>query len=258
MAEELGPTLLTHFPPLRSCEDDTSSSLSLSSFNTVATISEFMQFVVEDLFIGNREAHFLVHGSSQFVSMLLGDSKLEGRDTTTPPMVFRYGGKKKNKISGEGDYNNRTAGQTTSICTVAFSLLDETEGNAVIISPLDDAYNTFINLILAQSKKKLDLILKAHVQISSSEPLPPPPTTTTTQETSLSSNVPVPVHNRKRKSITFADDEQIPKRGKSNTESIRISESFNLFGKTCSLYFLTSLIIVSMHYFIAKMEYLPR
>jgi hypothetical protein len=223
MAEELGPTLLTHFPPLRSCEDDTSSSF---SSNTVATISEFMQYVVEDLFIGNREAHFLVHGSSHFVSMLLGDSNKEGRDST-PVMVFRYGGKKKNKISGEGGYNNCTSGQTTSICTVQFSLLDETEGNAVIISPLDDAYETFSNLILAQSKKKLNLMLKAHVRISSSEPLPPPTTTTktTTEETSQS-NVLVPAHNRKRKSISFADDEQIPKRGKSITEFIRISESF--------------------------------
>jgi hypothetical protein len=152
-----------------------------------------MQYVVEDLFIGNKEANFLVHEQSNFVSMLVGRSDHEETATTTMDISFRYGTKRISRLS-RGEKRDNCTGQTASTCGVDFSLLlGETEE----LSPSDNAYNTFRTLLTRgnSSSKRLDLVLKAHVKISTSEPLP-----ATTQETSRLSHALAPAQSTKRKS----------------------------------------------------------
>jgi hypothetical protein len=220
--------LLTYFPPL-SWEDETISSSSTTTeptatnntITTASTISDFMQYVVEDLFIGNEEANFLVHEQSNFVSMLVGRSDHEETATTTMDISFRYGTKRISRLS-RGEKRDNCTGQTASTCVVDFSLLGETEE----LSPSDNAYETFRTLLTRgnSSSKRLDLVLKAHVKISTSEPLQ-----ATIQETSRLSHVPAPAQSTKRKSSSDDKNDGLDaKRGKLNSGVIRISKSFHM------------------------------
>lgn len=221
--------LLTYFPPL-SWEDETTSSSSTTTaptatttITTASTISDFMQYVVEDLFIGNKEANFLVHEQSNFVSMLVGRSDHEETATTTTMDIsFRYGTKRISRLS-QGEKRDNCTGQTASTCVVDFSLLGEIEE----LSPSDNAYKTFRTLLTRgnSSSKRLDLVLKAHVKISTSEPLP-----ATIQETSRLSHVLAPAQSTKRKSSSDDKNDGLDaKRSKLNSGVIRISKSFHIW-----------------------------
>lgn len=200
-ARLLDTQILTYFPPL-SDESET-----LSSTATVATISDFIQYVVEDLFIENRESQFLAHDPTKFATMLVGGSS---QKRNISAITFHYGGKKNNTISGENE------GSGKSVCMVTFSLMEVTEGFAAELSPSIDAYEMFRKLIsqVTSGSKRLDLILKARVRISSSSS---PPNTKETQSRKGPAQI-------KRKLRTDEDEEGV-KRSKLKTEVIRTSKS---------------------------------
>ncbi len=236
---------LIYFPPLSS-EDETttsSSTTTAAAANTAAsTISNFMQNVVEDLFIGNKESNFLVHDKSYFLNMLLKSIDHEG--STTPDISFSYGRNTTYRLSGEEEGRlHRTVGQSSSPCVVEFTLLHKSkEGHSgEIIDPCENAHETFCKLLSTQgnssSKTMVDLILKAHVKISIARPL-------TTQKTESSSS-PLPANNStKRKQSREYDDGQNTKRRILNTEVIWTSKSSRLVCvQKYSLSFLTSVFI---------------
>jgi hypothetical protein len=232
--------------PLLSSEDETtaSSSTTTAAANTAdSTISNFMQNVVEDLFIGNKEANFLVHDKSYFLNMLLKSIDHEG--STTPDISFSYGRNTTYRLSGEEEGRlHRTVGQSSSPCVVEFTLLHKSKEcySGGIIDPCENAYETFCKLLSTQgnssSKAMVDLILKAHVKISIARPL-------TTQKTESSSS-PLPANNSstKRKQSREYDDGQNTKRRILNTEVIWTSKSSRLVCvQKHSLSFLTSVFI---------------
>ena len=210
-ASPMNANLLTYFPPL-SLEDETTATATTAT----STISNFIQYVVEDLFVGNKEAHFWVHDRSYFVNMLLGSIDHEGR--TSPDISFRYGRNTTYRLSGgeEEGCHHRTVGHSSSPCVVEFTLLDPSEeGYNVGMHPWMNAHETFCKLLSTQgnssSKTKVDLILKAHVMISTTKPL-------TTQK-SQSSSVPVPSNNSSTTRISdYGDGLNNTKRRKLNTE----------------------------------------
>jgi hypothetical protein len=217
---------LIYFPPL-SLEDETTASSSTTAADAAAitatfTISNFIQYVVDDLLIGNKEANFWVHDQSYFINMLLGSIYHEGR--TTPDISFRHERNTTYRLSGgEEGCRHHTRGQSSSPCVVEFTLLDPSEeGHVGGIQPWMNAHETFCYLLSTQgnssSKTMVDLILKAHVMISTTKPL-------TTQK-SQSSSVPVLANDSstKRKPISDYCDGINTKRRKWNTEVIWTSK----------------------------------
>jgi hypothetical protein len=210
---------------------------------------------VEDLFIGNKEAHFLVHDKSYFPNMLLKSIDHEG--STAPDICFRYGRNTTYRLSGEEEGRlHRTVGRSSSPCVVEFSLLDKGHGGETI-DPCENAFETFCKLLSTQgnssSKTTVDLILKAHVKISIARPL-------TTQKTESSSS-PLPANNSstKRKQSREYDDGQNTKRRILNTEVIWTSKSSRqVCVQNYSLSFLTSVVILLFLLYWCQMEYLQR
>lgn len=231
--------LLTYFPPL-SWDDETSSKSSTNAAANATTnskISDFMQYVVEDLFIDNKEGNFLVHDRSNFVTTLLGN--IDREESNEMEFSFRYG---KNTTYRSFGVENRSTTAGPSTCVVDFSLLVETEErNPIEISPSDDAHEAFRNLVSSQvksSSKRLDLILKAHVRILTAGQV--------SAQRTLSSHAPYPEQSTKRKCSRDDYDGQDTKLRKLETDVIRTSKSFR---QACAqiyfVTFLTSAFIIS-------------
>ena len=149
--------LETYCPPLSS---------SANSGNAT-TIADLTQYIVEDLFINNKEIHFLGHHDpSKFLSILLDSSDQEGRSLFPDDVEFNYGIQQTNKtILGQAQ-----AASSKKSCIILFSLMEETEGYPIDISPSIYAHDMLRNLLLSQQQsssstngKKLDLLLKAHI-----------------------------------------------------------------------------------------------
>lgn len=137
--------LETYVPPLSSS----------ASTTTDATIADLTRYIVEDLFIKNKEAHFVDDlVQSTFMKILLG-----GEEGDLSNMQFNYGCKIKSSKSGESE----------SACDVInFSLLiEQAEGYYVELSPYINAYKILNDFRV--SSKKVDLIMKAHVMLCPSQ-----------------------------------------------------------------------------------------
>jgi hypothetical protein len=214
--QKINRSLDTYFPPLlhttttSNGSDGTNvSNASLTAVLPITdsssmTVSDFTQYIVEEIYINNGEGHFIESNQRQrrrckdqelelkFVNMLLQRLKCNGTSNTLIPVIttFRYGGRDTRKIildkDSHDDHNGTShvltkedEGDTTANCLIDFSLIEEqTEGYAMTISPTVNADKMFRTLLCCSSHhqshkpsssndnvKRLELILNAKVMI---------------------------------------------------------------------------------------------
>jgi hypothetical protein len=178
-ASPLENKIETYCPPLSFSDGGTASST--ASDDGTITIADLTQYIVEELFIQNKEAHFLGHhdesDESKFLSILLGRSGQKGWNVSLPgdTMVFTfdYGMMKQTtkqilvppqqKLQ---EAKRESGSNKSSVCFVQFTLMEEAEGYPVEISPSVCACG-ILRMLLSSSqsslKQKVDLTLKAHV-----------------------------------------------------------------------------------------------
>ena len=214
--QKINRSLDTYFPPLlhttttSNGSDGTNvSNASLTAVLPITdsssmTVSDFTQYIVEEIYINNGEGHYIESNQRQrrrcndqelelkFVNMLLQRLKCNGTSNTLIPGIttFRYGGRDTRKIildkDSHDDHNGTShvltkedEGDTTANCLIDFSLIEEqTEGYAMTISPTVNADKMFRTLLCCSSHhqsrkpsssndnaKRLELILNAKVMI---------------------------------------------------------------------------------------------
>ena len=213
--QKINRSLDTYFPPLlhttttSNGSDDNVSNASLTAVLPITdsssmTVSDFTQYIVEEIYINNGEGHFIESNQRQrrrcndqelelkFVNMMLQRLKCNGTSNTLIPGIttFRYGGRDTRKIILDKDshddqngtshvFTKEDEGDTTANCLIDFSLIEEqTEGYAMTISPTVNADKMFRTLLCCSSHhqshkpsssndnvKRLDLILNAKVMI---------------------------------------------------------------------------------------------
>jgi len=131
------------------------------------SIADFTKYIVEDLFINNGETHFLDHHETKFVNVLLGSGGHRGVSSRSDA-VFHYGGvTMMHNKSGEAKDGKQAGGASNKspYSIIHFSLMEETEGFAMDISPCINANEMLRKLLSAADAKKLDLVLKARVMM---------------------------------------------------------------------------------------------
>ncbi|KAL9190102.1 hypothetical protein ACHAXT_007313 [Thalassiosira profunda] len=193
--------LETYYPPVTAYGGNSAAE---------ATVAELTEYIVEELFVGNKEGHFWERDREAFVKMLLGD-EWEG---TLPNVIFRYTAGKMNGQRSGGKLTNGGKKALRATWVVHFSLSEKCEGDFVDVSSTANAYKTLRGIQSQVPKgKKADLLLKAHVLCSEEGKDAPP--------------------KRKRKGLTEKgskdDDGGTPKRKKVVTADAKVPVSITKY-----------------------------